>query len=289
MDVNPGGSSRSGKYTLDFQIWRPSPTVNSSNGTGCYSLVGNNRFSAISPLTTPGVARVTPSPEDYISFQPGDVLGVYVEEASKSVDGVVMLTSCSFTSELVWYASIAPTMTTSQNGDCPYSVGSNGVLNTSTHAAPVISISTSKSSMFHSIMSFLINDVLTVTYSCPPELPISPTIPTGVTSPSTEPNGASFSVSTVTTGVIASLVPVIISTIALIVSLAVCLKARKINRATVHMIKSQTHRVTLQDMGTHTEGSTCTYPAVGQADTTKAYATNIVTKKNDAYNYITNS
>ena len=142
MDVNPGGSSRSGKYTLDFQIWRPSPTVNSSNGTGCYSLVGNNRFSTISPLTTPGVARVTPSPEDYISFQPGDVLGVYVEEASKSDDGVVMLTTSTFTNELVWYAtSITPT--NSQNGNCPYSVGSNGIF-TLTHAAPVISISAGK-------------------------------------------------------------------------------------------------------------------------------------------------
>ena len=73
------------------------------------------------------------------------MLGFYVEEANGANDGVVVLTSpSSFTSELVWYASIAPTMATSHNGDCPYSVGSNGVLDTSTHAAPVISISISK-------------------------------------------------------------------------------------------------------------------------------------------------
>ena len=132
------------KYTLDLQVWRPSPTVNNSTGTGCYSLVGNNRFTSIS--LSKRVAIVTPSPQDYIQFRSGDVLGFYVEEAKKDDDGVVVLTSSSsFISELVWFASIAPTMATSQNGVSLYSVGSNGDLDTSTHAAPVISISTSKS------------------------------------------------------------------------------------------------------------------------------------------------
>ena len=132
------------RYNLEFQVWRPSPTVDDSTGTDCYSLVGNNRFTAISLSNR--VAQVTPSPQDYIQFQPGDVLGFYVEEAREADDGVVILTSyegiSSFTSELVWYASIAPTMASSQKGDCPYSVGSSGVLNTITRAAPVISIST---------------------------------------------------------------------------------------------------------------------------------------------------
>ena len=145
MDVHgDGGGHQSGigtPCTLDFQVWRPSPTVDDSTGTGCYSLVGNNRFTSI-PLSN-GVAVVTPSPQDYIQFRPGDVLGFYVEEARGANDGVVVLDGGSFTSELVWYASIAPTMATSQNGNCPYSVESNGgVLNTSTRATPVISIST---------------------------------------------------------------------------------------------------------------------------------------------------
>ena len=121
--------------------------MNDFTGTGCYSLVGNNRFTSIS--LSGGLAIVTPSPQDYIQFQHGDVLGIYVDEHRDEDDGkddgVVVLTSLSsFTSELVWYASIAPTMATSQNGDCHlgYSVGSNGVLDTSTRAAPVISIST---------------------------------------------------------------------------------------------------------------------------------------------------
>ena len=143
VDVQPGGMYHDqGQYSLDLQVWRPSPTVDDSTSTGCYSLVGNNRFTSIT--FSSNLVRVTPSPQDYIQFRPGDVLGFYVEEALSATDGVVILTSpSSFTSELVWYASIAPSMATSQNGDCPYSVGSSGVLNTLTRAAPVISISTS--------------------------------------------------------------------------------------------------------------------------------------------------
>ena len=94
-----------------------------------------------------GIAVVTPSPQHYIQFQSGDVFGFYVEEARDDDNGVVILTSfkfpTNFTIERVWYASIAPTVATSQNGDCPYSVGSNdGVLNNLTQAAPVIAILT---------------------------------------------------------------------------------------------------------------------------------------------------
>ena len=129
-------------FTLDLQVWRPSPTMNDSTGTGCYSLVGNNRFTSIS--MSGGVAIVTPSPQNYILFQPGDVLGFYVEDAKSSHHGVVLRNSSRLTSELVWFASITGTAKTSQNGDCPYSVGSSGVLNTLTQAAPVISLSISK-------------------------------------------------------------------------------------------------------------------------------------------------
>ena len=106
--------------TIDFQVWRPSPTVDDSTGTGCYSLVENNRFTNIPLCDAGGVARVTPSPQDHIQFRPGNVLGFYVEVAREADDGVVILTRpSSFTSEFVWYASIAPTMATSQNGGCP--------------------------------------------------------------------------------------------------------------------------------------------------------------------------
>ena len=157
MDVDSGAFSgardRRGTYSLDFQVWRPSPTVDDTTGTGCYSLVGNNRFTSIPSITSPGVAVVTPSPQDYIQFQPGDVLGVYVESVSETTDGIVVLTRSTFTSDLVWsasdlvwYASITPSMTNSRNGACPYSAGSSGVLNSFLQGAPVISISTGKGS-----------------------------------------------------------------------------------------------------------------------------------------------
>ena len=145
VDVHPGGDDHQNRYTLDLQVWRPSPTVDDFTGAGQYtsveySLVGNNRFTSIS--LSGGVAIVTPSPQDYIQFQPGDVLGFYVEEARSDFDGVVVLTSGSFTSEVVWFASIAPTLATSQT---TYSIGSSGDLDTLIRAAPVISIKTGKS------------------------------------------------------------------------------------------------------------------------------------------------
>ena len=95
-------------FTLDLQVWRPSPTVDDSTGTGCYSLVGNNRFTSISLRS--GVAIVTPSPQDYIQFVCGDVLGFYVEDIKSSIfpyPGVVLQTSPGYlTSELLWFASI---------------------------------------------------------------------------------------------------------------------------------------------------------------------------------------
>ena len=133
VDVESGGGRDNRRYTLNFQVWRPSPSSSSE-----YYLVGNNRFSAIS--LSGNVAEVTPSPQDYIQFRPGDVLGIYVEEARVNDDnkGVVVLTDSSFTSELVWQASIA----TSQAVGCPVSVGSSGDLNTMIRGAPVISIET---------------------------------------------------------------------------------------------------------------------------------------------------
>ena len=87
---------------------------------------------------------MTPSPQDYIAFRPGDVLGFYVEKARSSDSGVVAIASGSATSEYVWYASIAP-----QNRPrCDeFRFGFNGfgrALTTLIRAAPVIEIDTSK-------------------------------------------------------------------------------------------------------------------------------------------------
>ena len=139
VDVQQGGGIDNRWYTLDLQVWRPSPTtVDGSTGSGQYILVGNNRFTSIS--LSGGVAEVTPSPRDQIQFLFGDVLGFYVEEARDSERGVNVVTTASYTSETVWYASVA----TLQDIGCPISAGSSGVLNTQLRGAPVVSIETGK-------------------------------------------------------------------------------------------------------------------------------------------------
>ena len=135
-------------YSIDFQVWRPSPTVDRSTGTGCYSLIGDNRFASAS--LEDGILVVTPSPQDYIMFQPRDVLGFYIRSASIRPSGdvpnglVVQTSPTRFTSELVWYASISPNIRVLRFDDCLYSVGHRGNLISSTHAAPVISVGMSK-------------------------------------------------------------------------------------------------------------------------------------------------
>ena len=142
MDLNPDNTNATFNFIL--QVWRPSPTVNI---TGCYSLVDDFLSASISVALQPVSRRVVRVvPYDQLQFQPGDVLGFYVEshgsERNSDYDnGVVLLNNGSHTSELVWYASVDVTAQTSQSGSCPYPVGTTGVLDSSTHAAPVISIS----------------------------------------------------------------------------------------------------------------------------------------------------
>ena len=147
MDVNPANSGDQEMYVLDLQVWRPSPTVNTD---GCYSLVGNNRFTSVS--LSEGVAVVTPLPQDMIQFQPGDVLGFYVESSrtrNPETRGVVTLNDFSargdrgFETEQVWHGRVDNDDILT-NAECPYAVGSSRVLSTSTNAAPVISVSLSK-------------------------------------------------------------------------------------------------------------------------------------------------
>ena len=139
------------KFNFDFQVWRPSSTMNE---TGCYSLVGNYAVRSTTVSTGPvsnQVIRATPSPQNQLQFQPGDVLGFYVESHGSGThedNGVVLLNNGKYTSELVWYGSIDVTARTSQSGSCPYPVGTGGVLSSPTHAAPVISISVMTTSCF---------------------------------------------------------------------------------------------------------------------------------------------
>ena len=166
MDLNP--VELEARFTFDFQVWRPSPTVNED---GCYSLVNNFIVTSTSLPTNPAishVARVTPLPQDQLQFQPGDVLGFYVESSGTSSDndnGVVFLNNGSHTSELVWHAKIDEAARTSQSGSCPYPVGTNRKLTISRHVAPVISISVTSYSCSGSSASFSISSASVNTLS----------------------------------------------------------------------------------------------------------------------------
>ena len=142
VDVDRGGYNSNETYTLDLQVWRPSPTVQLAS-VGCYSLVGHNVFTSV--LLSKQLARVTPLPRERIEFRPGDVLGFSVENIRGGERGVVITQDSAergdrgYETEEVWYAR--KNHFTIDNGECPLPVGSNGQLNTFTKAAPVISVS----------------------------------------------------------------------------------------------------------------------------------------------------
>ena len=144
-DVSPGERKRN--YTIDFQVWRPTPTVIDSINAGGYSLVGNNRFTSIS--VSRGLASATPPSQHYIHFQPGDVLGFYMESDEHDDPGIVLKNDRRYgDSELVWHASMHPDEAALLRKGCPYTWlldgGGNRELPISfTRAAPIISIDTS--------------------------------------------------------------------------------------------------------------------------------------------------
>ena len=160
VDVHPAGGGDDGLYTLDLQVWRPAPNVTS---TGCYSLVGSNRFTSISLMNQ--VAVVTPLVQNRIQFESGDVLGFFVESARDNMPddrGVVILGDRitpgdgGYETEEVWYADMSNPVI--GNAICPFPVGSNRVLSSSTNAAPVISVSVSKSSRVNTCCNYNDND-----------------------------------------------------------------------------------------------------------------------------------
>lgn len=123
-------------FNIQFQVWRPSPTVESD---GCYSLVGENRFTSISLQT--GVIRETPLVPQQIAVQPGDIVGFRLEGEYPSANPGVVLDS-SYSNESVWYGNIDGI--TPGPSNCPYPVGSIGRLRTSTNLGPVILASLGK-------------------------------------------------------------------------------------------------------------------------------------------------
>lgn len=130
---------------LGLQVWRPVPPgiINDSTGAGCYSLVGSQGISSIPD--NEGQFTLSPSPVYDIPFQPGDVLGFYINiRNNDEYDGIHIRSAPSgIPNMMVWYTNnqIASTM------DSVYLLIGNsppGDLGYSSRVAPAISISIGK-------------------------------------------------------------------------------------------------------------------------------------------------
>ncbi len=132
-------------YTISFQVWRPS-SLSTVDTDGCYNLTGFNNFSPI-PLAHPdtperGIVTGVPLESERIEFQPGDVVGFYLEGSRTSLDSIQFAGDednlSPYTEETVWFAtgSLIPR----PEATCMYPVGTSGLLNSSTNLAPLISV-----------------------------------------------------------------------------------------------------------------------------------------------------
>ena len=139
--VQPGGGRHDdGQYSITFQVWRPSPTVG-SDGTGCYSLVGQNPFISITrDEFTSRVISATPEPTNIISVQPGDVVGYYAVSEDGGRQGIQH--DSRVDSILVFYNE---NQVIQGPDSCPISVGLGGALSSSLSAAPLLTAIISKS------------------------------------------------------------------------------------------------------------------------------------------------
>ena len=127
-------------------MWRPLPPIDEFTGAGCYSLVGSQGISSIDiPDEDGDPVTLRPSLQSNIPFQPGDVLGFYIDiPDSDEIEYDIEIQSAPGNNHTVWYAddqnlitSTAPTY---------YFIGSSppGTLATLRYEAPAISITIRK-------------------------------------------------------------------------------------------------------------------------------------------------
>jgi hypothetical protein len=97
-------------------------TVNKHKKSGCYSRVRSNNFTSISQDSR--IAVLTPLPQERIKFQPGDVLGFYVESSWRDTKGVTVIEDFNATgdrgyeTEEVWHVNVEQLVIANRN--CPF-------------------------------------------------------------------------------------------------------------------------------------------------------------------------
>ena len=131
--VQPGGGMHdNGAYSITFQVWRPTSTDRSR-----YVKVGENIFPSVT-LSSSAIQE-TPGPGEGLHFQPGDVVGYYLDQNAKGHNGGLQ-PDASFNQETLYYA----TGNTGLQSECVLEVGSNADLSMSTTLGPIISVSFSE-------------------------------------------------------------------------------------------------------------------------------------------------
>ena len=133
--VRPNGRNhRDGAYNINFQVWRPTSTVD-SDGAGEYSLVGENRFTSIMFAEGDPVSE-TPEPTNVISVRPGDVMGFFQSSDMGRNDGIQLETRSFSNDRLLWYQTEFP-----QDAMSTLVAGNGGTLVSSTNAGLQLSVS----------------------------------------------------------------------------------------------------------------------------------------------------
>ena len=109
---------------------------------GCYSLVGENRFSRITLVGR--LVSETPEPTNIISVQPGDVVGYFATSTRAINNGItVTIHEDLLTGETVWYHTDTEMEPLIPSGEfCPFPVGSESdrILRSSTNLGPIVSV-----------------------------------------------------------------------------------------------------------------------------------------------------
>ena len=113
-------------------MWRPTL----SDGDR-YVKVGENMFNSVT-LSEDSLIGVTPAANVRLYFQPGDVVGYYLENSIGN-DGGLQLDR-DFTQDIVWYA----VGNTGLQSECVLKVGNTGDLSVSATPGPFISLSFSE-------------------------------------------------------------------------------------------------------------------------------------------------
>ena len=161
--LQPGGGAEE-QYDIDFRVFRPS-----SDGVGCYDLIGSNFLDDGDPDDTGDLDHCLVltdiPPEDQIQVQPGDVVGFFAIQYKNGDqrNGGIQL-DLDIDTVTVWNTEI---LTIIDQNTCPYHIGGDGNLDSSSTGAPVI---TAEVGMFRLLFppfcAIVGTTVVHITYVC---------------------------------------------------------------------------------------------------------------------------